>query len=275
MRNSPATLFPRGAAPAAPLNSVFNPPVSRQQYALPPEVQAVLEKPVSWFSEDARRKPDVSETALTHVAFVLDKSGSMETGKGITIEGFNTQLNIVREGSAQAGETLMSFLQFSHEHQFTQTASPVCNVEPLSLKNYVPGGYTALYDAIGDMLALLLRQPRIESAACATLVTIFTDGEENASRRYTAETLKSLIERLEATGRWTFALVGPRDGVGTLASLLAVDRANVTGFEPTSTQSRGETMSLMAAASTCYMSARSAGVTQVSGLYGTDADFEE
>lgn len=239
---------------------------------LPAEISKVLETPLAWFKEDALRQPLSSESPLTQVAFVLDKSGSMETGKNITIEGFNTQLKVVNDGAKEAGETVMTFTQFSDVVEVGYVAQGLSVVQPLTLQSYRPGGYTALYDGIGDTLAALLRQPRISSAACATLVTIFTDGEENASRRYTAAQLRDLIQKLEATGRWTFALVGPKQGVGALADLLAVDRSNITGFNPESVHSRGQVMGMMAAASTNYMCMRSMGSSQVKGLYAGDAD---
>lgn len=39
------------------------------------------------------------------------------------------------------------------------------------------------------------------------MVVVFTDGEENASRRWTRDALFSRIERLEAAG-WSFVFLG-------------------------------------------------------------------
>jgi len=241
----------------------------QQSLALPKVILDVLAKPLSWFQEDALRKnPD--EPMLTQVGFILDKSGSMETGKSITVEGFNTQLARVLEGAASVGETLMTFTQFSDTVSVAYSGVPVEKIEPLTMLTYRPNGYTALYDGIGDTLASLLSQPRTSSPSCATLITIFTDGEENASVRYSAAVVRDLIQRLEATGRWTFALVGPKTGVKSLAALLAVADSNITGFEPASLESRSLVMGAMAKASSSYMASRAQGASQVRGLYHDD-----
>ena len=43
-----------------------------------------------------------------------------------------------------------------------------------------------------------------------------------------------MVRRLEATGRWTFALVGPQQTVSGLADMLAVKACNVAGYDETS-----------------------------------------
>lgn len=245
-----------------------SPSLKYQVRMLPAEIQDVLEKPLSWFEEDATRQPEPGEEMLTQVGFVLDKSSSMSVGKTVTIAGFNEQLGRVREGAEQvAGATQMTFTQFSHEVVVSYAGASVDVVQPLTVETYCPGGSTALFDGIGDTLAALLSLPRINSAACATLVTIFTDGEENCSVRYSAAMLQDLIKKLEATKRWTFALIGPKRGVDSLASLLSVAKSNVTGFEPHSVESRNAVMGAIAQASSSYMTTRSMGASQVFGLY--------
>ncbi len=237
---------------------------------LPAEIRKVLDTPLAWFKENALRTPSTGESIVTEVAFVLDKSSSMNTGKSVTMEGFNTQLDRFREGAKEIGETRMTLTQFSDEVSVSYSSIPVDQAEPLTHENYRPAGYTALYDGVGDTIAALLRLPHIDSPSCATLVTIFTDGEENASSRYSPSVVSDLIQKLEATGRWTFALVGPKRGVQSLADLLAVSQSNVTGFVPESVDSRTQVMGAMAQASTSYMTSRSAGATQVRGLYQGD-----
>lgn len=249
----------------------------RQLYAGParpvaPEIQRILETPLSWFEEDATRQAEADETPLTQVAFVLDESRSMATGKGTTIEGYNTQLNVVRDGAQGAGETQMTLVKFASSVDVVQVAQPVGQVPALTDETFRPSGYTALYDGIGETVAALLRQPRSNSVECATLVTIFTDGEENSSKTYSPQMIQDVLKKLEATGRWTFALVGPKQGVASLADLLSVDKSNITGFEPSSLGSRAAVMGMVAEASSSYMSLRACGLKQVKSLYaGKDA----
>lgn len=280
--NLPNSLAPAGAAAgiatppqasflrgANSLNALFGARIPSQGPLQPvaPEIQRILDTPLSWFIEDAGRRAEPGELPLTQVAFVLDESSSMETGKGATIEGYNTQLNVVRKGAEMAGETQMTLVKFASGISVEQVAQPVGQVPALTEKTFKPNGYTALYDGIGETIAALLRQPRSDSVECATLVTVFTDGDENASRTYTAAMIQDVVRKLEATGRWTFALVGPRLGVAGLADLLAVDKSNVTGFEPASVNSRVDVMGQMSAASTTYMSLRATGMKQAKSLY--------
>jgi len=231
-------------------------------------VTALLAKPVSWYEEmRTQAAADASATPLTNVAFVLDKSGSMQNGIGTTIEGFNEQVRVVREGAAGAGETTFTDVQFSTQVEVRRVASSLEKLVPLTEETYRPDGMTALHDALGDTIAALLQTRRIEAPRTATLVTVFTDGEENSSRRYSAEVLSELIKRLEATGRWTFALVGPHGGVTALAEMLSVKPANVAAYNPASVEERHVAFARTARASASYMSMRKAGVTQAAGLY--------
>src|SRR5690606_6118211 len=114
----------------------------------------------------------------------------------------------------------------------------VDHLVPLTMQSYKPAGSTALFDALGDTLSALLGTPNIYSAATATLVTLFTDGQENSSSRYDSAVLSEVIKRLEATGRWTFALIGPTQGVSSLAEMLHVPQGNVQGYDPSSVAER-------------------------------------
>ena len=143
---------------------------------------------------------------------------------------------------------------------------------PLTVGTYQPQGNTALLDAIGSTIAALLQTPDINSPNTATLVTTFTDGQENASRVYSAETIKAMVQRLEATGRWTFALLGPQSTVTGLADMLAVKAKNVSGYDESSVADKRMAFSKMAMASEEIMYARKEGQTQFNDLYDKGSD---
>lgn len=254
--------------------------LGRMQYeapkkpALPSVIQELLNLPLEHFKAQALRDAEkaITGTPLTNVAFVLDKSGSMKHGKEVTIEGFNSQVDVVRKGAKDAGKTQFTEVHFGDEVEIRRVAAGVESMTKLDNESYSPDGSTALYDALGDTIAALLQTAGINEAATATLVTLFTDGGENCSWRYAPHELSELIKRLEATGRWTFALVGPRNSVTALADLLAVSKSNVRGYDPASVQERAGAFAAMASASTSYMSMRSVGATQVMGLYAGQDD---
>jgi len=249
-------------------SNIPNPPAARQ---ISESVRQLLAKPVDEF----RLQAPVTEPQ-TFASLVLDESGSMNTHRRSALEGFNAQVDVIREGAKDAGKTLVSLTQFSNVARPTLVARPVQELRPLDESQYKPAGGTALYDAIGQTIEQLLEQPGINAATTAVLVAVFTDGEENSSTRYDADTLKQLIARLEATGRWTFTLMGPKGSL-ELASILNISKGNVAVFDPSNQESTRAAFSTMAGAATSYMAMRSKGVTASASLYadlaGDVADF--
>ncbi len=233
---------------------------------LPPVIREVLSKPVSFYRETP---PDTTSTAapLTHIAFVLDRSGSMQHGKQATINGFNEQLRVVQAGAAVVGTTLFTEVHFNQMVEPRQVAGPIDQVAQLTDASYQPDGYTALFDALGQTVAALLLTPDIWAPQTATLVTLFTDGQENASHLYSPPILKDLIERLEATDRWTFALVGPDETVTDLAKLLSVKEKNVAGYDVGSIADKELAFQRVRDAKMKFMATRARGGTMADDLY--------
>lgn len=236
---------------------------------IPVAVQELLFKPISFYQDNQSEAPS-GKAPLTNVALVLDCSGSMSHGKEATIEGFNTQVEVIRAGAKEAGATTFTDVQFNSQVNIRTIAGDLDHLMPLTLGTYLPKGNTALLDAIGSTIAALLQTTDINSATTATLVTTFTDGQENASRIYSAETIKGMVQRLEATGRWTFALVGPQSTVTGLADMLAVKTKNVSGYDETSVTDKRMAFSKLAMANEKVMFSRKEGVTQFNDLYDTD-----
>lgn len=264
--------------PRVPLNRIIDSrakkPVfesSGESVVISPLVLELLERSVDSFkpTETATFNP---ASALTHVAFILDSSGSMNHGKEATIEGFNAQLQVVKQGAELAGRTLFTEVHFDNEVK-TRTWVEDLSVQAdeallaMTAESYQPRGGTALYDALGSTIARLLATPEISAPSTAVLVTLFTDGHENASQAYDAGVLKKLVERLEATQRWTFALVGPQNTISGLAELLSVKRKNITGFDVHSVSDKRKAFEKTSVASAKYMALRAQGATSCDELY--------
>jgi hypothetical protein len=242
----------------------------RQAKPIPAAVSRALERSVAWFREQSKKQPALGAAPLTHVAFALDSSGSMLTGRASTIEGFNRQVGVVREGAKTVGRTLFTDVRFGESVRVNCIAASLDMMAPMTDATYLPDGGTPLYDALGETIAALLQTPEIDEPSTAVLVTLFTDGGENTSVTYTVDMLRALIERLEASGRWTFALIGPHGSVENLASMLAVKPSNVAAYEPSSVASREVAFAAVAGASATYMSSRASGMTQVHNLYDVE-----
>lgn len=240
---------------------------AREELELPQSIKALLARPVSYYAEQASRGMAVGVPMLTHLGFALDYSGSMAKHQESTINGYNEQVKAARAGAQGAGETRFTETFFADQATVKRIAVPLDSLRLLDAETYRPTGGTALFDGLGLTISALLQTPEIDHPNTACMVTLFTDGGENNSRQFDASTLREVVLRLEATKRWSFALVGPDGGIQALAQLLAVRPGNVAGYDPTSHASREQAFTRVSAASTMYMSARACGATSVGNLY--------
>ena len=161
--------------------------------------------------------------SLTEIVFILDRSGSMGGLEADTIGGFNAML--ARQKKAE-GEALLSTLLFSNATEVLHDRADIRRVEPLSFQDYRVGGSTALLDAIGDAIrhiGNLHRETRPEERPAHTLFVITTDGQENASRRYSYGELKRLIERQKEKYGWEFLFLGANMDAVAAASRFGID----------------------------------------------------
>ena len=97
-------------------------------------------------------------------------------------------------------------------------------------KDYTVRGCTALIDAIGGAIhhiGNIHKYARPEDVPEHTMFVITTDGQENASHRYTSEQVKKMIERQKEKYGWEFLFIGANiDAVETAARYgISRDRA--------------------------------------------------
>lgn len=154
----------------------------------------------------------------TLVAFLLDRSGSMQDGKAETISGFNSYVKTMREkGEPDMRFTLTQFDSLAVD--VLHDCVPLEDVHLLTNTSYEPRGNTPLYDAIGKTIHAA------EVAAghkYKVLFVIQTDGMENASCEYTWDRINSLIKDKENVAHWTFAYIGTGlQGMAQVRSLSA------------------------------------------------------
>ncbi|MBQ4423530.1 MAG: VWA domain-containing protein [Clostridia bacterium] len=145
---------------------------------------------------------------LTELVFILDRSGSMAGLEGDTIGGFNA---MVEKQKKEEGEAYLSAVLFSSDSRVLYDRVDVRKVEPMTERQYFVGGCTALLDAIGDAvhhIANVHKYAREEDRPAKTVFVITTDGMENASRRYTYDAVKQLIERQRERFGWEFLFLG-------------------------------------------------------------------
>ena len=145
---------------------------------------------------------------LTELVFILDRSGSMAGLEADTIGGFNAMIEKQRK---EPGEAVISTVLFDNETEVIHDRIPLDRVPRLTEKEYYVRGCTALLDAVGGAIhhiGNVHKYAREEDRPEKTLFVITTDGLENASRRYTYDKVKAMIERQREKYGWEFLFLG-------------------------------------------------------------------
>jgi len=142
------------------------------------------------------------------ITIVLDRSGSMQSIKKETIDGFNGFISSQLKNEINASITLV---QFDHEYEVLYEDVKLKNVNELSDEMYVPRGMTALLDAIGKTIKL--SSDRYENTKKGTrpdkmLIVIITDGQENNSTKYSRKKIFRKIKKMEEKYKWEFIFLG-------------------------------------------------------------------
>jgi uncharacterized protein YegL len=149
------------------------------------------------------KRPDKAVVADVNVIAILDMSGSMQGREVETRGGFNAFVANAQRDVREAGGTItLSLTCFDTVFEQVYPPTPVQRVKPIGQKEYTPRGMTALLDAIGLTLSPL-RFPKGEKV----MVIITTDGMENSSHEWTAESVRELITEKEKLG-WEFLFLG-------------------------------------------------------------------
>ena len=145
---------------------------------------------------------------LTELVFILDRSGSMSGLEDDTIGGFNS---MIEKQKGEPGEAYVSTVLFDNVSEVIHDRIDIQKIEPLTRNQYYVRGSTALLDAVGSAIhhiGNVHKYARPEDRPEKTLFVITTDGMENASRHYSYERVKMMIERNTDKYGWEFIFLG-------------------------------------------------------------------
>jgi Mg-chelatase subunit ChlD len=166
-----------------------------------------------------------------HVCVVLDASGSMGAVENDVKGTFNSFIDEQRE---QPGKTVLDVYQFSDETSRIVRGADLSTFENNLMRNYRCSGCTALNDAvcqaideIGAEFAALPESERPEQV----LVAILTDGEENASRRFTKADVKERIDRQTNVYSWKFVFLAANIDATETGAALGLKADDCVAFE--------------------------------------------
>ena len=152
---------------------------------------------------------------------ILDESGSMQAIEKQAVSGLNetfqTIINAQKEHLEQ--RHFISFVTFNgNAIRTVMNRLPVDVSKKLKWKDYEPDDCTPLFDAMGRSINELRKYVEEDDVV---LVTIITDGYENASRVYNGKEIKRLVAELREKG-WVFAYIGTNQDVDAVADGMGI-----------------------------------------------------
>lgn len=151
---------------------------------------------------------------------ILDESGSMQSIKKEAVDSVNETVQTIRAAERKNAdqEHFVSLVTFNDNVKTVYDCVPAVEVKELTSEDYCPDCCTALYDAMG--LSLNVLRPKVTEND-RILVTVVTDGYENASKEYDGKAIKALIDELKGKG-WVFAYIGANQDVEQVAAIISI-----------------------------------------------------
>jgi Mg-chelatase subunit ChlD len=187
---------------------------------------------------EKENEPDSKENKMNngkakiYNLIIVDESGSMSHLRKATLSGINETISTIRSAQEEfltTQEHTLTLVTFDSGSKSQDVRTMIDNqpiTEVNDFKDYMPNGCTPLYDAMGQSLTRLHDRIKDDKDATA-VVTVLTDGLENASREWDAAGLRRLIEQLKSEG-WSFAYMGSAHNVKEVTDLLSIE--NVVEF---------------------------------------------
>lgn len=167
---------------------------------------------------------------LTEIVFILDRSGSMHGLENETIGGYNSML---KKQQSEKGEAIISTVLFDNQTEILHDRTPLCDVKPITEKEYFVRGCTALLDAVGGAIHHIRsvhKASASEDVPEKTLFIITTDGMENASSKYTYEKVKKMVEKQKTKRNWEFIFMGANIDAVEVANRFGVSKSRTVRY---------------------------------------------
>ena len=169
----------------------------------------------------------------THIAVLLDRSGSMGDIKDDAIGGFNCFLKEQKAAGANATLTLVQFDTESTD--VVHESMPILEVPDLNHQTFQPRGGTPLLDALGQTIdstgRALAAIPEANRPNKVVFVVI-TDGQENSSHQHTKASVKERIDHQSSQYNWQFVFLGANQDAFDEAGAVGIAMGNAANFAP-------------------------------------------
>jgi len=167
---------------------------------------------------------------LTELVFILDRSGSMSGLEIDTIGGYNS---LLEKQKKETGEAFMTTVLFDDRYELLHDRINIRGIEPITDQEYYVRGNTALLDAVGKTILKIgsvQKHTTENERAEHVLFVITTDGMENASREFTQEKVRSMIEHQKSKYGWEFLFLGANIDAAATAEEFGIARDRATNY---------------------------------------------
>ena len=172
----------------------------------------------------------IMKNNITEIVFILDRSGSMAGFESDTIGGFNS---MIEKQKKEDTPCYVSTILFNGESEVIHDREKLGEIHPMTERDYVVGGCTALIDAIGGAIhhiGNIHKYARPEDVPEHTMFVITTDGQENASHRYTSDQVKKMIEHRREKYGWEFLFIGANIDAVETAARYGIDKDRAVNY---------------------------------------------
>lgn len=219
-----------------------------------------------------KKTKNMSTRPLTHVIFLLDKSGSMGKTRQSALNGFNEQVQKFKS-VAKDQDVLFSLITFNedvYEHIWDR---PIEELNEANEEDYITKGGTAFRDAQGYAIQKMLDTTNTEDPNAAYLMICISDGETWDDQHYKVGQLRELIGSVEATGKWTISYMGcSEDYMYKLSKETGISPSNMAAWSNSTHEGTTRGMKMATARSDGYFAMRAKGMTASSTYMNDQVD---
>ncbi len=167
---------------------------------------------------------------LAELVFILDRSGSMSGLESDTIGGYNAMLEKQKK---EQGEAVITTVLFDDKYELLHERINLKGIEPITDKEYFVRGSTALLDAVGktiNKIGNVQKHTAEDQQAEHVMFVITTDGMENASREFSYEKVRKMIECQKSKYGWEFIFLGANIDTVAAAERFGISKDRASNY---------------------------------------------
>ena len=169
----------------------------------------------------------MTDPNYTAMLMVIDRSGSMAGIRNDMVGGLNTML---KDQMAEPGVLTVDVVSFDNEIEFQCSLADPKDVV-ISLE---PRGGTALFDAVGvavNRFGGILEGLPAHARPGKVQVIVVTDGEENSSREYNLQAVRTLITQQKEKFNWDFVFLGANQDAVLTGTTMGFDAGSSMTYD--------------------------------------------